>query len=451
MTPADLDLISAGTALRAGSLTSENLIGAVLDRIAQREPTLNAFTALYADRALAAARAADRDLMNGIDHGPLHGLPVGIKDLIDIDGEITGCGSRVAVAGPARADAEVVRRLRAKGAIILGKLQTYEFAVVGPDFNLPHPPARNPWNRDHITGGSSSGSAAAVAGGLLRTALGTDTGGSIRSPSSYCGAVGLKPTYGTVPTGGVFPLSPSLDVIGPLSASVAEAALTFDAIADTKASRLIGAPVAGLRVGYARAWFASDPNCDAAVLQALDDAASTLSLLGVRIEEIDLPDYALFEAAGAVVLHAEAYQVHKAMMAADPRGYGRLAYQSVMSGMLLSDADVAVAREAGAALTAELFAAMAPVDALLTANTLSTALPFSAFDGETVVWTHMRTLPFNVTGQPVLALPSGFSNRLPMGLQLAARPGDEALLCQIGHAFEQATDHSAQRPQLPGL
>ena len=450
MNPADLGLAEAGAALRSGTLTSVALLDAVLARIAVREPELRAFVTVYEETARQAAAEADAALAAGVDRGPLHGLPIAIKDLIDVAGDVTRCGSRVNRGGVASADAEVVRRLRAQGAIILGKVQTYEFAVVGPDFKLPLPPARNPWNRGHITGGSSSGSAAAVAGGLVRAALGTDTGGSIRSPSSYCGAVGLKPTHGLVPEAGVFPLAPSLDVVGPLAASVADAALVLEAISGQPVRSEIGLPLDGLRIGYARNWFATDPNTDPGVLAAIDAAASTLSLLGARIGEVTLPDYGLFEAAGAVVLHAEAYEVHHALMAAQPDSYGRLSYQSVMSGMMLTPDDVALARRAGEALTEDLLAAMAPFDALLTVGTMSTALPFSAFDGESVVWTHMRTLPFNVTGQPVLALPAGFKDGLPIGLQLVARRGAEARLCRIGHAFEQATDHSAQRPDLPG-
>jgi aspartyl-tRNA(Asn)/glutamyl-tRNA(Gln) amidotransferase subunit A len=460
--PADLTSAEAGARLRRGALTSAELTMAHLDRIGEREPVLHAFATVTAERAHADAARADRDLASGVDRGPLHGIPVGLKDLIDTAGIPTRCGSRVMEHNIPAADAEVARRLVEAGAVLLGKTQTYEFAVVGPSFDLPLPPATNPWNPAHITGGSSSGSAAAVAGGLLRTAIGTDTGGSIRSPACYCGVVGLKPTYGRVSKRGVFPLSPSLDHVGPIGATVEDAALTLDAISGhdpsdpgsatgdwAPAASLLGRDLAGLRIGYARAWFADDSAADPAIVTAMDDAVSALSLCGVQIEDIAMPDYDLLEAAGAVILHAEAFAVHRQMMRQRPGDYGRLAYQSILSGLLLDDDAVALARRAGAALGQTLDALLLRFDALVTVNTLATALPFAAFDGKSVVWTQMRTLPFNVTGHPVLAVPIGHARGLPMGMQLVGRRFDEAGLCRIGAAFEAATDHLVMRP--PGL
>jgi aspartyl-tRNA(Asn)/glutamyl-tRNA(Gln) amidotransferase subunit A len=460
--PADLTIADAGQQLRQGLLTAAALTAAHLERVAQREPVLHAFATVTTERAHADAARADRELADGVDRGPLHGIPIGLKDLIDTAGIPTCCGSRVMDGNVPSANAEVALRLVAAGAVLLGKTQTYEFAVVGPSFDLPLPPATNPWNPAHITGGSSSGSASAVAGGLLRTAIGTDTGGSIRSPACYCGVVGLKPTYGRVSKRGVFPLSPSLDHVGPIGATVEDAALTLDAISGhdpddpasasgdwSPAAALIGRDLEGLRLGYARAWFADDPAADPAIVTAMDDAVSVLSLCGVRIEDVAMPDYDLLEAAGAVILHAEAFAVHREMMRQRPGDYGRLAYQSILSGLLLDDEAVALARRAGAALGQAIDALLLRFDALVTINTLATALPFAAFDGKSVVWTQMRTLPFNVTGHPVLAVPIGHARGLPMGMQLVGRRFDEAGLCRIGAAFETATDHLVIRP--PGL
>jgi aspartyl-tRNA(Asn)/glutamyl-tRNA(Gln) amidotransferase subunit A len=450
MSPADLSIIDAGVRLRDGTLTSVALTEAHLARIAARDPTLHAFVTVTADRALEDAARADTERAQGIDRGPLHGIPIGLKDLIDTAGIRTTSGSRVFEHNVPTADAAVATRLKQAGAVLVGKLMTYEFALVGPSFDLPFPAARNPWNTDNITGGSSSGSAAAVAGGLLRTSIGTDTGGSIRSPSSYCGVVGLKPTYERISRDGVFPLSPSLDHVGPISASVAEAAITLDAITpETGAASRLGEGIAGRRIAYARDWFANDPGADPSVISALDAAASVLSLLGARIEEITLPDYALFEAAGAVILQAEALAIHAPHLRANPDLYGKLARQNLLTGLALDDADVDFARRAAAELGRRLQdEVFGTFDTLLTVNTLTPALPFSAFDGETSVWTHMRTFPFNLTGNPVLAVPAGFKNGLPLGLQLVGRHGDEAGLCAVGHAFEHATDHTAQRPPL---
>jgi len=446
MNPADLDILESGRRLRDGSLSALELTRAHLDRIADRDPTYHAFITVTEDRALQDAERADRELAEGQDRGPLHGIPIGLKDLIDTAGIRTTAGSRLFEHHVPATDAAVAARLRQAGSVLLGKLMTYEFALVGPSFDLPFPASRNPWSPDHITGGSSSGSAAAVAGGLLRTAIGTDTGGSIRSPACYCGVVGLKPTYERVSRDGVFPLSPSLDHVGPLSASVAEAAITLDAISAAGAASRLGEPLDGKRIAYARAWFATDPETDPAVIAALDDAASLLSLRGARIEEVHLPDYALFESAGALILQAEALDVHAGTLASHPDRYGRLARQNLLTGLALADADIPAARAAAEELSRRLQAILAGFDALLTANTLTPALPFAAFDGVNSVWTHMRTFPFNVARNPVLALPAGFNDGLPLGLQLVGKLGDEAGICAIGAALEAAADHSLRRP-----
>lgn len=447
--PADLSLPESAAMLRAGTLTSRALIEATLARIANRNPRLHAFTHIAAD-ALDQADRADTLLAAG-DAAPLCGLPVAVKDLIDVAGQPATSGSRVLAGRIAATDAPAVARLRAQGAVLIGKVVTYEFAMVGPDLTLPDPPARNPWNPAHITGGSSSGSASAVAGGLVRLALGTDTGGSIRSPSAYSGCVGLKPSYDRVSRAGAFPLSPSLDHIGPLAATVEEAALALDAMSEVDwrpASARIGQPITGLKIAYARDWFADDPQASPALVKAMDEAASTLSLLGAQIILVTLPNYAPYEAAASVILHAEALEEHRAFIRDHAGDYGRPTLQCLAFGAAIDAEDVARAREAQTRLTAEMLQAMDGHDLILTATTLTPALPFNAFDGEKAVWTPMRTFPFNLTGQPALSLPAGFENGLPLGLQLIARPGDEDLLCAAGHAFERATDHSVQRPPL---
>jgi aspartyl-tRNA(Asn)/glutamyl-tRNA(Gln) amidotransferase subunit A len=331
--------------------------------------------------------------------------------------------------------------------------------MVGPDLTLPAPPARNPWSSDHITGGSSSGPAAAVAGGMVRAALGTDTGGSIRSPAAYCGCVGLKPSFGRTSRSGVFPLSLSLDHVGPLAATVEEAALVLDVITGHKASDpgasdgqwrpaggLIGQDIVGLRLGYARGWFASDPKTHPDLIRAMDDAAARLSLLGARIEEVTLPAYELFEAAGSVILHAEALEVHKALIAEGAEGYGRPVLQCLAFGAAVDAGSLERARRAARSLTASMQAALAPFAALILPTTLTPALPFSAFASEKAVWTPMRTIPFNVTGQPALSLPIDFSGGLPLGMQIVGPVGADDLVCRIGHAYERATDANLLRP-----
>jgi aspartyl-tRNA(Asn)/glutamyl-tRNA(Gln) amidotransferase subunit A len=290
-----------------------------------------------------------------------------------------------------------------------------------------------------------------VSAGLVRLAIGTDTGGSIRSPAAYCGCVGLKPSYDRTSRAGAFPLSPSLDHTGPLAATVEEAALALDAMTEgdwRPASARIGHPVTGLKIAYARDWFADDPQASPALIKAMDEAASVLSLLGAQITLVTLPDYAPYEAAASIILHAEALDEHRALIRDHAADYGRPTLQCLAFGAAIDAQDVAQAREAQTRLTAEMLAAMDGHDLILTATTLTPALPFSAFDGEKAVWTPMRTIAFNLTGQPALSLPAGFESGLPLGLQLIARHGDEDLLCMAGHAFEHATDHSVLRPSL---
>ena len=447
---ADLSLTEAAAALRSGVLTSRALVEAVLERIAAR-PNLGAFTHVAAD-ALTQADAADARLSSGEDPGPFCGLPVAVKDMIEVAGQPATAGSAVFAGRIAEKDAPTVGRLRAQGAVLIGKVATYEFAMVGPDMTLPEPPARNPWNLAHITGGSSSGSAAAVAGGLVRLSLGTDTGGSIRSPAAYCGCVGLKPSYDRVSRAGAFPLSPSLDHMGPLAATVAEAALALDVMTEglgwRLASAMIGKGLEGMRIGFARNWFADDPQAGPNLIRVMDEAAATLSMLGARVSLINLPDYAPYEAAASVILHAEALAGHADLVKTNQAAYGRLTLQYLAFGVVVSDADLALARRAVRPLADAMTAAMEGVDVVITATTLGSALPFLAFDGGKPVWTPMRTIAFNLTGQPALSVPCGFENGLPMGMQLVAKLGDEDVLCRVGHAFERATDHGVQRPPL---
>lgn len=452
---ADLPMPLAASRLRDGTLSSMALTEACLDRIACRDPTLRAFVTVSAERARADAAQADAAFSRGEDRGPMQGIPYALKDLIETESIRTTAGSRLRTSHVPVRDAAIASRLRAAGAVLLGKLATYEWAVVGPDETGPMPPARNPWNVERITGGSSSGCAAAVAGGMLRTAFGTNTGGSIRSPAAYCGVVGLKPGFGRVSVEGVWPLAPSMDCVGPLSATVAEAALSLDAIADpaiaaAPAASRLGHSASGLRIGYARRFHVDDPEVSPELVTALDDAASALSLLGVAIEEIHLPDYALFEQCGAVILHQEAYALHASDLVRHGALYGRQVFASLASGCLLDAGDHDIALRARRLLTAAVEDALRGRHALLLAGVLQTAPAVAEFRLPKPRWTPMRTITFNVTGHPALAMPIGIGrDGLPLGLQLAGRHHEEAVLCQIGDALEQTTDWNVPQPPFP--
>ncbi|MBD8065861.1 amidase [Devosia sp. PTR5] len=448
----DLSIPELGQRLRDGRLTVVALVKATLARIRARDGKYRSFYKVLEDEALEAAARADAELAAGEDRGPLHGIPIGIKDLIDVAGVSTTAnapGRRDAIA---ERDAESVRRLRDAGAIIIGKLATYEWATVGPDSKGLFPPARNPWNLERITGGSSSGCAAAVAGGLLRATVGTDTGGSVRGPSFYCGTVGLKPTFGAVPTDGVLELSPSLDHVGPIGASVLDVALTFDVLAGRIGERSV---IPGhhqraekVKIGYARDWFARDSQAMPEVIAAVDAAVSTLSQLGMVVEEVDLPDYAAVEVAVAAILHAESFRGHADALREHPEGYGRRAFLSLAAGLAVSEDELARARAEGQRFTGTVDDLLERFDVIVTAGALTTALPAAPFEKE-AVWTPMRTIGFNLSGHPVLALPVGFHDGLPIGMQIVGRHHDEAGVLRVGHAFEQQSDVSLQRPPRP--
>lgn len=430
MHPADLTLAQAGAALRAGRLTCLGLVQAHLDRIDARNPEIRAFVALCPDRAIAAAKAADDLLSQGRDLGPLHGIPFGVKDLIDIAGLPTRCGSRATQDGPAVTDAPAVAHLVQAGAIPLGKLATYEFALTGPAFDGPFPPARNPANPAHITGGSSSGSAAAVASGMVRFALGTDTGGSIRSPAAFCGVAGLKPASDTLPMSGVAPLSPTLDHLGPIAATVTEIATVMATFGPVGFAPAIN----GLRIGYARDWVAHDTATDPGCLSLLDACVERVAAQGAIITQITLPDYGLAEAAGAVILHAEALEHHLAGLQRAPSDYGRQARQSLAAGVGILPADVARAHAHSARLKDSINDILRSFDAIVTLTTLATAPPVSDFAQDRTVWTPMRTLPFNMTGHAALSVPIGRLRGLPVGGQVIG--ADTGIVCRIGMAME---------------
>lgn len=445
----DFTIFEQGKMLRDGRLTSAALVEASLRRIEARDVTYRTFYVVDREGARAAASAADRAFAEGQDLGPLHGIPVGIKDMIDVAGFATTANAPGRRDKIADADAVVIERLRQAGAIIIGKLATYEWGTVGPDNRGAFPYARNPWDIERITGGSSSGSAAAVAGGLLRTTLGSDTGGSLRGPSFYCGVVGLKPTFALVPRDGALPMSASMDHLGPISATVAEAAVTLDIIAATprerSASRFVGQPISGLRIGYARNWFAPDSQTAPAVLTAVDAAVSTLSQLGALVGEIELPDYYDIEVASAAILHREGFDFHAEALRNQPEAYGRRAFLSIAAGLAVTDDELAKARQTGAAFRWQVDAVLAEQDAIVTVGALTTALLAAPFEKE-AVWTPMRTIGFNVSGHPVLAMPVGFHEGLPIGIQIIGRHHDDAGIIRIGHALEQALDVSLQRP-----
>lgn len=445
----EFSIPAMGARLRDGRATSVGLVGRALERIAAHDGAINAFVRVEAETALAAAAAADAQLARGIDLGPMHGIPYAAKDIIDVAGLPTTCHSHLMLDNIAARDAHVVERLRRGGAILLGKLATHEFALAGPSFELPFPPARNPWNREHATGGSSSGSAAAVAAGFVRASLGSDSGGSIRAPASNCGVLGLKPTFGRVSRRGVFPVSESMDHVGLLALSAADAAAMLQAMAGHDAddpssadvpvpdfSAGLGDGVAGLKLAYARRSFAGDPLLLPRVLTLIDDAVQKLAAAGARIEEIDLPPDEQFTAVGNVIVLGEMFALHGQRLRDHAERLSKYLYLWTGVGAVLTAEDLALAQRGRRYLAQQMSETLSRFDGIITASVFDTALVMDRNHPSAESWAGHRLLSFNVTGQPALSLPIGLHNGLPIGMQIATAPFAEPLLLRIAAAYE---------------
>jgi aspartyl-tRNA(Asn)/glutamyl-tRNA(Gln) amidotransferase subunit A len=458
----ELSIAEAGRRLRDGSITSRALTEDALARIETIDGAIDSFITVTADRARLDAAAADANFARGIDLGPMQGVPYALKDIYDTAGIRSTCHSKLRADHVPAADAVVAEKLKAAGGVLLGKLATHEFALGGPSFDLPFPPARNPWNREHIPGGSSSGSGAAVAAGLVRMAMGSDTGGSIRGPAAYCGTIGLKPTYGLVSRRGVFPLSTTLDHCGPLSWTVEDSAIALQVIAGydplDPASADVAVPnyrdglgrgVEGLRIGLPRHFFAQAPDASPEVVAAIDQAAASLEKLGAVVEEITLPDYELFNACGRVIMFTEAFAIHEQDYQTRPLDFGLLTYLRMTLGAFVTAADLHQAMRLRRELAHAVNLKLKTYDALITATALVPAPAFAEIAPSIPPNWPIQTMPFNVTGNPAMSIPTGFSaSGLPLSMQIVGRAFDEATVLRIGAAFEAATGLSARRPAL---
>jgi aspartyl-tRNA(Asn)/glutamyl-tRNA(Gln) amidotransferase subunit A len=457
-----LSATEAARAFAARTLSPVELLRDLLDRIDRLDPILHAFVRLDAEVAMDVARQAEREIANGRTRGPLHGVPIGLKDIIDVAGLPTTCHSKILRDNIASADAVVTARLHQAGVVILGKLSTHEFAIGGPSFDLPFPPARNPWNPQHHPGGSSSGSGAGVAAGLFPLALGTDTGGSVRNPASCCGIVGLKPTYGLVSRHGVFPLSYTLDHVGPMTRIVADNALLLDAIAGhdpadpgsvaTEArdfGREIGRGVRGMSIGFVRHFHETDIPADPEVTAALEEAARVLQSEGAELRPITLPSLVEFAAVNRVILATEAWSVHAPWLRTRPGDYGKLARRRLMPGAFIQAGDYVGAQRRRAQMIAAVEDAFRDVDILLCASSMDP--PSRIEDEAETLRTYPRQArtPFNVTGHPALAMMAGLSRGgLPLSLQFVGRYFHEATVLRAAAAYERATSWHTKRPPL---
>jgi aspartyl-tRNA(Asn)/glutamyl-tRNA(Gln) amidotransferase subunit A len=445
------------------------IVRAHLDRIAALDGGLHAFITVTADAALAAARAAEGELAAGRSLGPLHGVPFALKDLFDTAGVRTTGGSKILADRVPTADSTVARRLRAGGAILLGKLNMHEFAY-GPEGRNDHyGTSRNPWDaaEARIPGGSSSGSGVAVAAGLAPAALGSDTGGSIRIPASLCGITGLKPTYGRVSRAGVLPLAWSLDHVGPMTRSAQDAALVLRALAgydpaDPTTSVLpvadytvaLTGNVKGLRAGLLRAFFleAAAPE----VRQAVEAAAKALEGLGAQVDEVQLEHVASVAAASMAIVSAEALAYHAEWVRTRPGDYQPDVLDRLRTGAFVSGVHYVRGQQARALFRAAVDEALAKRDVLLAPATPIVATRVGETeavlgDGKTDVRSSLirLTRPFNFSGHPACALPCGFTDGgLPIGMQIVGRPFDEVTVLRAADAYQRITDWHTRRPPL---
>ena len=454
-------LAEASAGIAAGTLSPVALTEAALARIAALDPKLNAFITITADRARRAAAAAEAEIKAGKRRGPLHGVPYALKDIYDVAGVRTTAHSKLLIDNVAQEDATTTAKLEAAGMVLLGKLSTHEFARGGPTDVLPFPNAKNPWNTAHFAGGSSSGSAVAVASGMVGLAMGSDTGGSIRLPATFCGLVGMKATYGVISRRGVVPLSFTLDHAGPLTRTVEDCALAMqvlagydpgdpgsarEAVPDYSADLRKG--VAGLTIGRAQA-YDIEAGVDAEMMAAVDAAAEQWRALGATIVDVQLPSKQRMDACIQTILIAEGFAIHGEWLRTRPQDYGRVTRERLMMGAFVTGAEYVQAQRLRRIITAEVDAVLAGCDAILCAGNPTAAPRLADVDEGPFRRSHPITGPFNATGHPGLALPCGFGGSgLPLGLQLIGRNYGEAMLFRIAQAYEQATGWMAQRPDL---
>lgn len=455
-----LTLVEAMAMLRRKAVSPVELTRAFIARIERLNPALNAFITVTEEQALQQAREAEAEIQRGHWRGPLHGMPLALKDLIDTAGIRTTAASAVFKDRIPAEDAEVVRRLRAAGAVLLGKLNMHEFAYGGTSVPSYYGAVHNPWNLARIAGGSSGGSAAAVAAGLCIGALGSDTAASVRHPAAYCGVVGLKPTYGRVSTRGVIPLSWSLDHIGPLCRSAADAALLletiagFDPLEPSSVARptdryagAIDAGTASLRIGLVRRPYFEhlDPDIEAAVNASIEE----LARISAGVRDVELP----YTNVLLTIASAEAYAFHKPYFTQTPQLYQAMTRQRLQQAASISAADYVNARREMERLRWQADSAFSSIDLLVTPTTAIPPITIESGyldpplppDGTPVEFrnTHM----FDVLGLPAISVPCGFTrDGMPIGLQITGPAFGESRVLTLAHAYQQITDWHTRSP-----
>ena len=455
----ELTITQAAELIQQRKLSPVELVQACLRRIELLDGRLNCFITLTADSALSSARVAEAEIQRGEHRGPLHGIPVALKDLFETQGVRTTAGSKVFADYTPGQDAWAVSRLKQAGVILLGKLNMHEIALGTTNVNPHFGACKNPWDLERISGGSSGGSAAGLIAGLFPASLGSDTGGSIRIPASLCGVVGLKPTYGRISLRGVIPLSWTLDHAGPMARSVADVAVLLQSVAgyDPLDPASVNVPVDeylkeldqgvhGWRVALASGEFFE--RADEEVGEAVKTAAQIFSRLGAQVQPAELPGAYEAAQANGLLVPSDAAAFHRERLENRPEDFGEDVRKRLQNGAATSSTEYALARRTRTVLRRDFELFFSRYELLLTP---ATPIPAPLREGEDAIERARLltrfTSPFNLTGLPALSLPCGFTKQgLPIGLQLVAAPCAEAKLLRAAYAFEQATEWHMKRP-----
>ncbi|MGD9882165.1 amidase [Reyranella sp.] len=459
-----LTIAEAATQIAARKLSPVELAKSQLERIRRLDPQLDSFLLVTEERALADARAAEARQMAGTLRGKLDGIPIAHKDIYNTAGIRTTAHSKLLEHNVPTHDAHTVKNWADAGTVMLGKLATHEFAFGGPSFDLPWPPARNPWNREHFTAGSSSGTGAAIAAGLILGGTGSDTGGSIRGPAALCGIAGIKPTYGLSSRAGVLPLAFTLDTAGPMAWTAEDCALLLQGMAghDPEDPASVDRPVAnftaelgrgmkGLRIGVVRHFFEIDNRASDATRAGIDAALDFFRKEGAEVRDITLSPAADYHAVGYLLMVTEAYTLHAPWLRERFTDYGELFRDRVALAATVSGPDIVQAMRRRRMLCLEMAAAMEDLDVLVSASQAGEAPRIA----DVPKWGNMEkpsfTMPFNVTGFPAISVCTGFGEGgLPVAVQLAGKPFAEPTLFRAAHAYETAMPWRRQRPAMAG-
>ncbi len=457
-----LTIAEAGRRIATKELSPVELTETHLDRIRRLDPELNAFLMVTEERALADARAAEERQMAGTLRGKLDGVPIAHKDIYNTAGIRTTAHSRLLKDNVPTRDAHTVKKWADAGAVMLGKLATHEFAFGGPSFDVPWPPARNPWNRDRFTAGSSSGTGAAVAAGLILGGTGSDTGGSIRGPAALCGIAGIKPTYGLSSRVGILPLAFSLDHAGPMAWTAEDCGLLLQGMAghDPQDPASVDRPVPdftaelgkgvkGLRIGVVRHFFESDHRASDATLAGIEGALDFFRKEGAEVRDITLSPAADYHAVGYMIMITEAFTLHAPWLRERFMDYGELFRDRVSLAATISGPDLAQATRRRRVLCREMMAAMADLDIIVSASQQGEAPRIDSVPK----WANMEkpsfTMPCNVTGFPAISICTGYGVAgMPVAMQLASKPFTEPMLLRAAHAYETAMPWRARRPAM---